>query len=107
MVQRYQYWHDGGGLATHLCSNYPRGKWGQTPPCPTNASILHKYEPSLELPDNFPQEQRCNEALKGGQVNDLHPTPRIALFVRALVSPLVTKFQPPGVLDASGVLDAA
>ena len=32
-----------------------------------------------------------------------YPTPRIALFVR----PLVTKFQPSGVLDAPGVLDAA
>ena len=31
-----------------------------------------------------------------------HPTPRIALFVRSSG----TKFAAPGVLDASGVLDA-
>ena len=37
----------------------------------------------------------------------IYPTPRIALFVRSFFGSLVTKFQPPGVLDASGVLDAA
>ena len=40
-------------------------------------------------------------------VTVVYLTPRIALFVGSLVRPLVTKFQPPGVLDASGVLDAA
>ena len=33
----------------------------------------------------------------------MNPTPRIALFVR----PLVTNFTPSGVLDAPGVLDAS
>ena len=54
MVQRYQYWHDGvveGAQRTCAVSNYQAGNGVRCPPCPTVASILHKYELPLELPN--------------------------------------------------------
>ena len=41
----------GRGCARHLCSNYPREMGSCAPPGPTDASILHKYDPSLQLPN--------------------------------------------------------